>query len=74
MDLRTRPKTFSSFPNIGVVPNKQKREQVPVKAEIEKRRWCVICDDWVAPLSDGKGCPYCWCPTMSGAEKEKAES
>lgn len=59
---------------IAVMPNEQKREQVPVKAEIAKRRWCLICDDWVVPLSDGKGCPYCWCPTMSEAEKEEAES
>lgn len=47
---------------------------MPVKAELEKRRWCVICDDWVVPLTDGEGCPYCWSATMSGAEKEKAES
>jgi hypothetical protein len=56
------------------MPNKQKSEPVPVKLEIAERRWCVISDDWVMPLIDGKGCPYCWCPTMSAAEKEVAES
>jgi hypothetical protein len=43
------------------------------KEERQPKRWCVLCDEWVTPLSDGKGCPCCWNYTMTREEKDASE-
>jgi hypothetical protein len=41
--------------------------------KLRPERWCVLCEEWVTPLSDGKGCPGCWSHTMSKEEKDACE-
>ena len=60
-------------PKTGL-PETKREETIPAQMRSGERRWCIICDDWVIPLSDGLGCPCCWSVTMSRAQKRKAES
>lgn len=51
----------------------QEPDNLLAEEECDPKRWCVFCEEWVTPLSDGKGCPCCWSQTMSKEEKQACE-